>query len=74
MTKEAIIQKTIKTLNMLPTEKADEVADFADYMLKKFEEDNLQKGIETLVEQSGAFQFLNEEEDLYSEEDIKEKY
>ena len=74
MTREAIIQKTIKTLNMLPAEKAGEVADFADYVLKKHKELTLQNGIEKLVEKSNAFQFLNDEEDLYTAEDIKEKY
>jgi hypothetical protein len=43
MTREAIIQKTIKTLNMLPAEKAGEVADFADFILKKYEEYTLLK-------------------------------
>ena len=74
MTREAIIQKTIKALNILPAEKAEEVADFADYVLKKQEENTLQNGIEKLIEQSQAFQFLNDEEDLYTAEDIKEKY
>jgi hypothetical protein len=74
MTREAIIQKTIKTLNLLPDEKAGEVADFADYVLKKHEEHILQNGIEKLVEKSNAFQFLNDEEDLYTLADIKEKY
>ena len=74
MTREAIIQKTIKTLNILPAEKAEEVADFADYVLKKHEENTLQNGIEKLIEQSQAFQFLIDEEDLYTAEDIKEKY
>ena len=74
MTKEAIIQKTIQTLNMLPAEKAWEVADFADNMLKKHEEHLPQNGIEKLIEQSNIFQFLNDDEDLYTAEDIKEKY
>ena len=74
MTREAIIQKAIKTISKLPTEKAEEVADFADNVLKNYEEQMLQKGIEKLVMQSHAFQFLNDEEDLYSVDDIKEKY
>jgi hypothetical protein len=57
MTRDDIIQKTVKTLNMLPAEKAGEVSDFADYIVKKHEEHTLQKGIEKLVEQSQAFQF-----------------
>jgi len=74
MTKEAIIKKTVKTLNILPNEKAEEIADFADYIMKKYEDDILTKGIQKLTEQSNAFSFLNEEEELYSLKDIKEKY
>jgi len=74
MTKEAIIEKTIKTLNILPSEKAEEIADFADFILKKHEEYILQKGIYKLTEDSGTFNFLNEEEVLYSVKDIKKKH
>ncbi|HTK20806.1 MAG TPA: hypothetical protein VL442_14875 [Mucilaginibacter sp.] len=74
MTKEAIIEKTLKTLNVLPTEKAEEIADFADFVLKKHEEHILQKGIYKIVEGSDTFNFLNEEEVLYSKKDIKGKY
>jgi hypothetical protein len=74
MTREAIIQKTVKTLSKLPAEKVGEVADFADFVLKNYEEHILQKGIEKLTVQSGSFDFLNDDEDIYSVEDIKEKY
>jgi len=74
MTKEAIIQKTIKALQLLPEKKAAEISDFADYMLKKHEEHLLQAGIEQLIEQSETFSFLEEEEELYNINDIKEKY
>ncbi len=59
---------------MLPAEKAADVADFADYLLKKQEEQILQRGIEKLVQQSQAFNFLNDDEQLYTAEDIKERY
>ncbi len=74
MTKEAIIKKTLKTLNVLPAEKAEEVSDFADFILKKHEEYILQKGIYKIAEESETFNFLNEEEVLYTVKDIKEKY
>jgi hypothetical protein len=73
MTKEAIIEKTVKTLNILPSEKVEEIADFADFILKKHEEYILQKGIYKLTEDSETFNFLNEEEVLYSVKDIKKK-
>lgn len=74
MTKEILIQKTIKILEKLPDEKINEVSDFADFILKKYEEQLMQKGIEKIVSESEAFAFLNEEEELYEEKDLKEKY
>jgi hypothetical protein len=72
MTKEVIIEKTIRALTLLPADKAVEIADFAEYILKKYEEKNLQKGLEVLQSESNAFAFLNDEEDLYSPADIKQ--
>jgi hypothetical protein len=74
MKKESLINETISTLSKLPEEKIKEVNDFADFILKKYEEEILQKGIETLTTNSNAFSFLDEEEDLYSIEDLKEQY
>ena len=74
MTKAAIVERTIRALNMLPADKVSEVADFANFVLKNYEESVLQKGIEALVEESDVFQFLHDEEDLYTEADIKKRY
>jgi hypothetical protein len=74
MTKIAIINRTIETLQKLPEDKASEIAEFAEFLLKKYEEQLLQKGIETLVGKSESFAFLNDEEDLYKVEDLKEHY
>jgi hypothetical protein len=74
MTREAIINKTLKVLAALPAEKVEEIADFASYVLKKHEDDLIQRGIEKMIEGSTTFQFLADEEDLYTVNDIKEKY
>jgi hypothetical protein len=74
MTKEGLINKTLQTLVALPPEKAEEVADFADYVLKKHEETLILQGMQTLVQQSETFDLLNDEEDLYTMNDIKEKF
>ncbi len=74
MTREALIQKTIATLSKLPEDKASEIADFADYILKKYDESVLQNGIEKLVSDSKTYKFLSEEEDLYTVADLKVKY
>jgi hypothetical protein len=35
MTKQKIIDKTLEAINQLPTDKAEEISDFADFVLKK---------------------------------------
>ncbi len=74
MTKEAIIERTLKAIRQLPEDKAEEISDFADFVIKRYEENLLSRGIQQLVSDSQTFDFLNEEEDIYSESDLKEKY
>jgi len=74
MSRLQLVQQAIQTINQLPDEKVVEVADFASYVLKKHEEAVLQKGIQQLVETSDTFAFLHDEEDLYSLDDLKERY
>ncbi len=74
MTRQAIIERTLKAINQLPEDKAEEISDFAEFMMKQYEEQQLTKGIQRLTASSHAFGFLNDEEDLYTEDDLKEKY
>ena len=74
MTKEVIIERTLKAINLLPVEKAEEISDFADFMMKKYEEYILSEGIQKLSSYSHSFDFLNNEEDLYTVSDLKEIY
>lgn len=71
LNKEKIIQKTVQVLNVLPEDKLQEISNFADFILKKYEEQVLQKGIELLQSESNIFNFLYEDEELYSVADIK---
>ena len=70
MTKEAIINKTLQVINKLPEDKIAEVFDFAGFVLNKFEEQQLIKGIQMLHNESKSFDFLYLDEDLYSESDL----
>ncbi|HMG15581.1 MAG TPA: hypothetical protein VK590_09050 [Saprospiraceae bacterium] len=74
MTKQAIIERTIKIINQLPQDKAEEISDFADFIIKRFEEQTLTKGIKNILSDSNTFEFLNTDDDLYSESDLKEVY
>jgi hypothetical protein len=74
MSREEIIEKTVTALKRMPESKGEEVADFAEFILKRSEEKDVQKGIEYLIENSDSFAFLNEEEEIYTLDDLKEKY
>lgn len=74
MTRQAIIERTIKAINQLPEEKAEEISDFADFVTKRYEEHVLTQGIQKLTSDSQTFNFLQKEEDLYSADDLKEVY
>jgi Cu/Ag efflux pump CusA len=74
MTRQAIIERTVKVINQLPEDKAQEISDFADFVGKRYEEHLLTKSIQKLTSDSQAFSFLNNEEDLYTIADLKEVY
>lgn len=73
MTKQAIIEHTVNVINQLPEEKAVEISDFADFLIKRYEDVQLSKDLTNLASEK-SFDFLNDEEDLYTESDIKEVY
>lgn len=74
MSKQAIIERTLRAIHQLPEDKAEEISNFADFIFKKFEENQITESIQRLASESNVFNFLNEEEDLYSIKDLKEKY
>ena len=74
MTRQLIIERTIKAINQLPDDKAEEISDFADFIMKRFEDHSLTEGIKQLTSNSQVFDFLKNEEDVYSEADLKVLY
>ncbi|WP_214073335.1 hypothetical protein [Mucilaginibacter sp. dw_454] len=90
MTKQAIIEHTIEVINQLPEDKAVEIAEFADLLIKVANREDKaierMKRIRELKEEltfdsdvqslaSGqSFDFLKDEEDLYTIADLKEVY
>jgi len=74
MTKELLIDKTVDYLKNLPDNKVEEVADFTEYLYQKHEEYILNKGIQKLTSESKSFEFLKEEDDLYTLDDLKVRY
>ncbi|MEQ8628492.1 MULTISPECIES: hypothetical protein [Ekhidna] len=74
MSRKELIEETLKSLDKLSDTEVEEVKRFAELLRSKIEDQELSEGIMNLSSKSEAFDFLKEEEDLYSEEDLIEKY
>lgn len=74
MTKKLIIEKTLGVINLLPEGEAEEIFSYAEYVLKRYEERKLVAGIQQLASQGATFDFLKEEENIYSSADLKIVY
>ena len=74
MTRGQLIEKTLIALSKLSDQKVQEVADFADLALKTLEDKQLSEGIQKLTAEPAAFDFLSKEEDIYTVNDLKERY
>jgi hypothetical protein len=74
MERKELIESTLFKIKQLPDVKIKEISDFAEFLLMKIDDQILQHGIQDIASNSKAFSYLNEEEDLYSVNDLKERY
>jgi hypothetical protein len=74
MDRKVLINNVIGKIKLLPDIKVMEVNDFADFLLSKIDDKITLEGIQKLTSDSKAFDFLKDEENLYSVNDLKEKY
>lgn len=74
MTKQMIIERILNSINKMPNEKAEEIADYAEVVLRRFKKQEFPKDIEQKVSKSETFGFLKDEDDIYTISDLKELY
>jgi len=74
MNRKVLIDNAINKISQLPDMKIEEVNDFADFLLSKIDAKILQEGIQKMASDSKSFDFLKDEEDLYTVKDLKEQY
>jgi hypothetical protein len=74
MSREILLKKTLDSLAKLPDQSLLEVSDFAEFLLHKIKGQILTEDIQKLASESKAFDFLKEEEDLYTVNDVKARY
>lgn len=74
MERETLIKKTLDQLKHLPDYKLKIISEYVDFLSSKVDDRVLSENIKELSMQSKSFEFLKEEEDLYSVSDVKERY
>jgi len=74
MQRQALINDTLKKLEKLPDNKIIEVNNFIGFVLSRIDDKLLNEAIKQLTSDSKSFKYLKDEEDLYSVNDLKEKY
>ena len=74
MTRQILIESTINKITQLPDIRIKEVNDFADFLLSKIDDKIILEGNQKMITDSKTFAFLQDEEDLYTIEDLKERY
>jgi len=74
MNRQVLIDNTLNKIRQLPDEKIKEINDFADFLLSRIDDKIILEGIQKLTSESKAFEFLKNEDDLYTLNDLKEKY
>jgi hypothetical protein len=74
MLRQELIQETVNYLEALPDDKIVEIKELVESLYHKYEENILREGVMQLNSQSKSFKFLENEENLYTLDDIKETY
>lgn len=72
MNKEKVLKNTILKLRQLDERNLKEANDFVEFLLAKVSERELTREIQQQAERSDSFSFLEDEEELYSHEDLKQ--
>jgi len=68
-------RELIKTkIDLLPPNKVAIVGEYIDFILHKISEEIINEQLVKWQAESGSFDFLNDEPDLYSDKNLIEKY
>ncbi len=74
MRKQKLYEDTVSLINRLPDEKLSQVHDYVEFLLSKMDDEIIKENLQALSSQSKALSFLDDEEDLYTVHDLKERY
>ena len=74
MEREVLMRKMIYRIEQLPSTHIQEVNDFVEFIARKTDDTLITKGLQQLSSCSHTFDFLYDEPELYSVNDLKETF
>lgn len=74
MERNILIEKAVENITRLSDRQVQEVADFAEFLLNKANNEFWVENIQQILSESNTFNFLKEEPEIYSVKDIRKGY
>ena len=74
MEREVLMEQTIHKIKRLPTTRVREVNDFVEFVIQRTDDALITEGLQQLSSYSNIYDFLNNEPELYSVNDLKVKF
>ena len=74
MSRLELIETTLQSIQKLPENELLEIHDFAEFLLSRIEKKRLSDDVSKINVSSSSFKFLEDDSDIYTVSDLKEKY
>jgi hypothetical protein len=74
MNRQNLIENTLEKIKQLPDIKLKEINEYADFLISRIDDNIIRDGIQEITSQNESFDFLKEDEDIYTVEDLKVRY
>jgi len=74
MEREVLMERTIRNMGQLPVTRVREVNDFVEFIIHRTDDAIITEGLQQLMSCSNTYDFLHNEPDLYSVNDLKVKF
>jgi hypothetical protein len=74
MEREVLMEKTICKMEQLPMTRIQEVNDFVEFIIRKTDDALITEGLQQLGSSSSSFDFLYDEPDIYTVNDLKVRF
>jgi len=74
MEREVLVKRTIGRIRQLPMTRVREVNDFVEFIIRKNDDSLITEGLQHISSIGRTYDFLYDEPDIYSVNDLKEKF